>query len=456
MICCLVLAASLSAEEESKEGVAQRVVPPARFHYANTPDEFLPYRELHPYKDIFTTPTAFRGTGRERPEPTHLSEVRIGFIAPLEYRDGPILPPGFRSGVDKNNPKILFGRHMLRGATLAIEEANRAGGYKGRPFRMIKRTDLVLWGQTSNELVKFAFEDSVWAVLSGIDSNHNHVLSRTTLKTEVPILNAGSTDPTLVEHAIPWFVRCINDDRQNSYILLDYIYRVKGFTRVALLRVNDRDGRVGVMEFVQGARRLAHPVLMEKRFVNGDADFHDQILRIQESSPEAVVLWGNPKETGLAVRQMREMGVKQPVFGFDRMAHPAFLQTAGSAAEGVIVVSTCNPDRDDPLWQGFRRRHKERFNEEPDAYAAHAYDGMNILIGAIRKGGLNRALIRDALFSLKTYPGVTGEIVFDTNMNDISPPWLAVVQGGGFRYFSSDHPNFVQNEKLSTVSRMRR
>lgn len=441
-VCCLLPAASLSAEGESKGGDA----PAGRFHYANTPEEFQPFRELRPYKDVFTTLPAFRGTGREKPEPTYLEEVRIGFIGPLTSQDGPILPPGFRSGVSEDNPKLLFGRHMLRGATLAIEEANRAGGYKGKPFLLVKRTDLVLWGQTSNELVKFAFEDSVWAVLSGIDSNHNHVLSRTTLKTEVPILNAGSTDPTLLEHTIPWVVRCINDDRQNAYLFLDYIYHIKGFTRVAVLRVNDRDSRVGVMEFVQGARRLGHPVLIEKRFLNGDTDFHEQLLAIQDSSPEAIVLWGNPKETALAIKQIREMGMEQPVFGFDRMAHPLFLQTAGAAAEGVVVVSTYNPDRDDPLWQGFRRRYQERFAEEPDTYAAHAYDGMNLLIWAIREAGLNRALIRDALFSLKTYPGVTGEIVFDTNMDDISPPWLAVVQDGRFRYFSSDHPNFAQTK----------
>ena len=449
VVLLLLAAASLGAQGGSHGGDA----PASRFHYANTPDELEPYRGLSPYKDVFTALPAFRGTGREKPEPTYLEEVRIGFIGPLTSQDGPILPPGFRSGVSEDSPKLLFGRHMLRGAMLAIEEANRAGGYDGKAFRLIKRTDLVLWGQTSNELVQFAFEDSVWAVLSGIDSNHNHVLARTTLKTEVPILNAGSTDPTLLEHAIPWIVRCINDDRQNTYVLLDYIYRVKGLTRVAFLRVNDRDGRVGVMEFVQGARRLGHPVLLEKRFLNGDLDFRDQLLRIQEVSPEAIVLWGNPTETGLAVRQMREMGMEQPVFGFDRIVHPLFLQTAGAAAEGVVAVSTFNPDRDDPLWQGFRRRYQERFAEEPDAYAAHAYDGMNLLIWAIGEAGLNRARIRDALFRLKTYPGVTGEIAFDTNMSDISPPWLAEVQDGRFRYFSSNHPNFAQTKPAAAPGR---
>ncbi|MFQ5792809.1 MAG: ABC transporter substrate-binding protein, partial [Acidobacteriota bacterium] len=261
------------------------------------------------------------------------------------------------------------------------------------------------------------------------------VLLRATLKTEVPIVNAGSTDPTLTETGIPWIVRCINDDRQNAYMLLDYIYRVEGLTRVAVLRVNDRDGRLGILEFLQGARRLRHPVLMELRFLNGDTDFRDQLLRIRALKVEAVVLWGNPREAALIVKQMRELGMEHPVFGFDRTAHPLFLELVGDAGEGVVAVSSYNPTLAEPRWQGFRRRYRERFAEEPDAFAAHAYDGMNIVIGAIRKAGLNRTRIRDALFSLESFPGVTGRILFDTTLNDVSPPWLARVENGRLRYF---------------------
>jgi len=404
------------------------------FIYARTPPDLRPFHELTPYKEFFTTRPVFRGPGREAPDPAGLEEVRIGFIGSLEERDGPILPAGFRPVVQSYD-KTRFGRHMLWGARLALEEANAAGGYRGKPFRLVARTDLVQWGQTSNELVKFAYDDKVWAVLSGIDSNHNHVLSRATLKIQVPILNAGATDPTLVEHAIPWLARTVSDDRQNAYVLLDYIYRVQGLRRVALLRVNDRDGRVGVQELVQGARRLGHPVVTEQRFSNGDTDFADALRRVREAEPDAVVVWGNPREAGLAVRQLRDLGMQHPLFGFDRMAVAQFLEVAGPAAEGVVVVTSFKPAEDGPAWQRFSGRYRERFGEEPDVFAAHAYDGANILVRAIRAAGLNRARVRDALYALESVRGVSGEIVFDTNMSNVTPPWLAEVRGGRLRYF---------------------
>ena len=416
----------------------------ARFRYAGTPDPLRPYGGRGVYKDFFTERSGFRGPGRDEPEPTGLETVRIGFIGPLEDQDNPVLSPGARSGI-RGHPKAVYGRRLLHGAAMAVQEANAAGGYQGKPYQIVPRTDLVLWGQTSNEMVRFAFEDEVWAVLAAIDSNHTHVLSRTTLKTEVPIVSGGSTDPTLVEHNIPWLVRAIQDDRQQSYALLHELFRVRDYRRVALLRAGDRDGRAGVEEFIAGARRLGRPLLIEQRFEAGEADFTAQIRRIGGLSPEALVLWGNASDTGRIVRQARTAGIRLPIYGFDRMAGRDFLQAAGEAAEGVTVVATLNPDRDDPEWKRFRERYQSRWGEDPDTFAAHGYDGMNLILRAVRAGGLNRARIRDALFGLETHDGVSGKIIFDTNMSNVAPLWLAVVEHGRFRY--SPAPRWADSAK---------
>ena len=406
---------------------------PERFHYAGTPTPLQPYGNQAPYKDLFRERTKFRGPGRELPEPKGLEKVSIGFIGPLEDQDNPVIPPGFRSAL-RYSPDAVYGRRMLRAATLAVQEANAQGGYKGIPFQIVPRTDLVLWGQTSNELVRFDDEDHVWAILSSFNSNHNHVMSRATLKVEIPILSAGSTDPTLVEHNIPWFVRSIQDDRQQAHVLLREVYFVRGFHRTALLRASDRDGRTEVDRFVSGSRRLGHPVVLEQRFDPGDTDVKSQLERIRETNPEALVLWGNAKEAALIVRQVRELGMTLPIFGFDRMSGEDFLDAAGKAAEGVVAVATLNPDRDDPLWKGFRERYQTRYGEDPDTFAAHAYDGMNLLIAAVREAGLNRARIRDSLFNRKSYRGVSGETLFDTNMSNVAPLWVGTVKNGRYHY----------------------
>ena len=60
---------------------------------------------------------------------------------------------------------------------------------------------------------------------------------------------------------------------------------------------------------------------------------------------------------------------------------------------------------------------------------------MNITIDAIEAKGLNKALIRDYLTDLKTYDGITGEIIFDATWNDVGRIQMVEIKDGEF-YFS--------------------
>ena len=178
-------------------------------------------------------------------------------------------------------------------------------------------------------------------------------------------------------------------------------------------------------------------MMMEERFDDGETDFKMQLESIKNTSPDAILIWGNAKESGLILKQIREMGMEQPVYGSDRMVSPEFLKIAGKAAEGIVTTCQYNPDADIPQLKAFHTNYSKRFGMEPDVFAAHAYDGMNMIISAINKAGLNRVLIRDILMDLKTfqnYQGITGKIVFDGSWNDVGDIWIAKVNNGKFSF----------------------
>ncbi|MGW8315094.1 MAG: ABC transporter substrate-binding protein, partial [Bacteroidales bacterium] len=207
--------------------------------------------------------------------------------------------------------------------------------------------------------------------------------------------------------------------------------------RVAVLRANNRYGRVGVMEFRDAATRIGYPIVLEVRYEDGETDFKEQLEKIRNTNPEVVILWGNALEMGLILNEMREMGMNYPVFASDRAVNPVFLETAGENAEGVVTTCQYNPKADNPKLKAFQEHYRERFGMEPDVFAAHGYDGMNITIQAIQKAGLNKVKIRDLLTDMKTfqgYEGVTGEIVFDASWNDVGPIWMAEVHHGEFQF----------------------
>lgn len=384
-------------------------------NYGNTPTTQIPYGNYQDaYKKHFVEPQAFTGAGREKPEPKGLTEVRLGVLAPLE---GNVLVPQ--------------GTQLLQGAILAVEEANARGGYKGLPFKILPHNDVGLWGAAANEVVKMG-DEGVWAIMGTIDDINSHVGIRVALKLEIPWVNTSDPDPTFTETNIPWVVRNIADDRQSSYALVDHIYRENGHERVAVLRANNRYGRVGVMEFRDAALRVEHPIVLEVRYEDGESDFDAQLERIENSNPDAVVLWGNALEMGLILNRMRALGMDYPVFTSDRGVNPVFVETAGVNANGIVTTCQYNPNSDNAKLKAFQKNYKEKFGLEPDVFAAHAYDGMNMTINAIHKVGLNRYLIRDELVNLKRYEGITGEIIFDASWNDIGRIFMAEIVDGDF------------------------
>jgi len=403
--------------------------------YAGEPADLSPYAKFAaPYDLNYVHPNIYSGAAREIPEPKDLSEIRIGFF-------GPVAP----------NPESIFGLRMLHGAQLAIEEANAHGGYGGKPFRLMlhndydnwqakavygedRPTDPTIWGSASNEVVKMVYDDRDWAIFGSISSESTHIALRVALRAEIPIVNSASTDPTIPETYIPWYFTDLQDDRVQCLTLARRIFTELDMKRVAILRVNSRYGRFGVIKLRDAARRLGHPIVIEQKYLPGDTDYSKQLQVIRSSRADAIVLWADEAQAAGILKQMRAAGMKQRVFGAYRTLGPELLAQAGDAAEGFEAVFPYDPTRNDPKWIEFNQRFETRFHEKPEQFASLAYDAMNALLDSICKAGLNRARIHDALANIEQYDGVTGPMVFDPNQKNVAPMYLGTVHNGAITY----------------------
>jgi branched-chain amino acid transport system substrate-binding protein len=388
--------------------------------YTGAPEDLRPFSKFTtPYFEHYQDLIEYNGAARDVPDPDlkDLSEIRIGFLGPIYA-----------------HPDQDKGNRMLNGANMAIDEANAAGGYCGKPFKLMLHNDSAIWGAASNEIVKMVYDDKVWAMFGSISGDTTHIALRVTLKAETPLVNSASTDPTIPETIIPWYFTDLQDDRVQGYTLARHIYTELGIKRVAILRVNDRYGRFGVLKFRDASRRLGHPVVIEQKFLPGDTDFRRELRIIEDSRVDAIVLWTDIGPAAMILQQMQELGMKQRVFGSHRTIGDELVKLAGTAAEGFEAVFPYDPTRSDSRWQDFNARYEARFHEKTDHFASLAYDDMQILLKAICRAGLNKGRIRDALTSVTSYKGVTGDMVFDPNCKNIAPLFLARVHNGSIEY----------------------
>ncbi len=403
-------------------------------NFAKTPADIEPYSGVKPYKEHFLIPIEYTGPGRAIPEPgPELKTVKIGFIGPIVN-----LPSVSTGGMGH---EAALGKMMLKGAQMAIDEANEGGGYlrRGIPFELKVVNDNGLWGSSGNEITNMAYKDHVWAILGTIDGANSHIAIRVALKGELLMMNSGDTDPTFTETNIPWTARCIGDDRQMGYLMADYLFRKMGYKRVALIRSSNRFGRFGIREVRDTARRMGRPVLIEMAYKVGADDLSMQVERLKATNPDAVVHWGDATESAIVLNTMRKMGMNQPYFANDRTVSEEFTKLAGENAEGVISAFPWDPSRNDPRLIAFRERFRKKYGEEPETYAAHGYDGMNMLIWATQVGGLNRAKIRDLIaYRSKPWPGVTGDIPLSSTLDDLGDVYLARFEKGKWVYHSRE------------------
>jgi ABC-type branched-subunit amino acid transport system substrate-binding protein len=402
-------------------------------NYARTPQDVEPFGGVKPNKEHFLLQMEYTGPGRAIPEPEHVDTVKIGFIGPIESTVS--VATGGASHEE------ALGTKMLQGARLAIEEWNAKGGYyrRGIPFELVVSNDNGLWGASGNEIIKMAYKDKAWAILGTIDGANSHIAIRVALKGEIVMMNTGDTDPTFIETNIPWVFRDIGDDRQQSYLLVDYMIRKMGYERIGIIRSSNRYGRFGVREVKDSCRRLGHPVLIEMAYALGKDDYSLQLERLKAARLDAIVHWGDARDSAVILNQMRRMGMNQPYFASDRTVSDEFVEIAGENAAGVICGYPWNPDRPDARLERFHKAFRARFGEEPETYAAHGYDGMNMLIWAIQVAGLNRAKIRDVLaYRAEPWPGVTGNIPLSAALDDLGEVFLARYEDRHWKYYSRE------------------
>ncbi len=431
--CCaflLFVTADARAQSAVAETPASQKPAATTPRYANMPEDAVPFGKFTPpYKEWYLTDDtlAYNGAARERvtAEIDASDTVNIGFLGPIQ-----------------NNPESPYGLAMLHGAQLAISQANAKGGYHAldgsalKPYELKVHSDSAQWGASSTEAVKMVFDEHVIAVLGSVDGASTHIMLRESLKLEFPIMDTATTDPTVTETRIPWLIHNFPDDRQQGYALAAAVFKERKLKRIGVIRAQTRYARVGVQKFFDEAKRLGRVPVLEVKFERGDQDFSTQLRMLKNARIDGVVIWGEVPEAARILTQMRAMGMMQSVFGPSRLCYPQMIESAGPAAEGLVTTAAIDPTRHDAPWMAFQKDYRQMFHEEPDAYAAYAYDGMNLLLTAVAKAGLNRGKIMDALrdHQGQRVDGVAGRAQFDHTLNNIAPLTMARVRNGKFAY----------------------
>ena len=151
-------------------------------------------------------------------------------------------------------------------------------------------------------------------------------------------------------------------------------------------------------------------------FNTADTDMTAQLTKIRAAGPKAVICWGTNPGPAIVAKNMRTLGMKQPLLMSHGISNMEFIRLAGSAADGVIfpagkllvakLISKSDPQKARLL--KYSADFQKAFGKSANTFGGHAWDALMLVADAVKAVGPNHVKIRDRVEKTKRFVGISG------------------------------------------------
>ena len=319
------------------------------------------------------------------------------------------------------------GALWIKAAKLAEKQINAAGGITGKPIKL-----LIVDDQSTNPgalaaVNKSIEQDKVLALLGVTTSTQILAVSETIKQAGIPTLVGGSA-VAVTRQGNPWMFRVRPDDSIVAQGMIKYIKEDMKLAKVGLLHDADAFGTGGGDLVERYAKENGLTVVKREKYAGTDRDFTAQLLALKTAGTEVMVVYATAGPAIAVIqRQYRQIGSPYKFLGSPTSAQENTLNLSKEAAEGLVAMMDNVPG--DAL-RKYAADYKKEYNEELNTFAAFDYDALNILANAIRKGGEDRAKVREALLATKGYVGVLGTYSFTPNGDSLHTASVVQIENG--------------------------
>jgi branched-chain amino acid transport system substrate-binding protein len=124
--------------------------------------------------------------------------------------------------------------------------------------------------------------------------------------------------------------------------------------------------------------------------------------KLKAANVQAVVNWSIVPAQSIIAKNMRQIGMKVPLFQSHGFGNIKYVQAAGDAAEGIIfpagrlLVADALPknNKQRPVLLKYKKDYETKFKEDVSTFGGHGYDAFMILVQAIEKAGPDKEKVR--------------------------------------------------------------
>lgn len=336
-------------------------------------------------------------------------------IAPAGTRAGPAKGDPVYLGVSGplTGPNAQYGAQWKQGFDLALDEINGSGGIDGRPLAYIFEDSQSDPRQSVAVAQKFVADKRIVAELGDFSSPASMAASPIYQRAKLVQFGFTNSHPDFTKGGDYMWSNSVSQADEQPLSAALAVKRL-GLKRIAVLHLNTDWGRTSKDIFVKAAKEDGAEVVATEGYMPDEKDFRSTIVRVRDAKPDGLMLISYYSDAALIARQLQQAGVKLPTVAASSVYSPKFIELGGDAVEGIFTASRYFPDDPRPEVRAFIAKFKARYDKEPDAFNAYAYDTMILMAQVMRESGTDRKAIHDGLAKVKDVPSVIfGKATFD-------------------------------------------
>jgi branched-chain amino acid transport system substrate-binding protein len=197
----------------------------------------------------------------------------------------------------------------------------------------------------------------------------------------------------------------------------------------------------GIAElFKQAFEEAGGQVVAFETYTTDNAeDFSQQLARIRESGAKVLFLPNYPQDVALQVQQANQMGVKAAIIGSDSWTPDSFADLP--EFEGTFCSRHWHSDIANEQARSFIEAYRQVYDQDPNNTAALTYDAFGLLFQAIQsQGQVDPESIRNGLYNLGPYPGVSGSIEYQDTGDPVKSVVIVQIKDGDVVFYALVNP----------------
>jgi branched-chain amino acid transport system substrate-binding protein len=304
-----------------------------------------------------------------------------------------------------------YGKGAMMGFTLAIEEYNARGGYKGQKVEPVVYDDETKPAKGVENVTRMITRDRVFGIVGPVNSGVALAIIDIAQKMQMPLMDTIATAEPIIERYAKapksYIYRVsLNDGIQTSF-MIDHIQKKK-YQRIGLMHDSTgwgQSGRDTAIRLLKDAK--INVVAGPEVFDQNDTDMTPQLTKMKDAKVDFIISYSLAPAGVQIAKSMQKIQLGVPWTSTWALIAPNFLKLGGKeTVEGVMAVTSYTPDHSEnakKLHAKVEQRFKDQGGDFHPVATAQTYDGTRLVLRALDRVGPDPKKIRDALEEISDF-----------------------------------------------------